>query len=124
MEEDPLVTPVSNILHSIFRMLMCTSTISKFTVPMDCKRTSFTILTTSREPSLSTKEFCTKKGIIMKNLPMRLWTLPCPNFFTRMEVLSRPDGFMLYGKLGVDFFCTSELLYPNKKIRLRHTSQA
>ena len=26
---------------------------------------------------------------------------------------------MLYGKLGVEFFSTSELLYPNKKIRLR-----
>ena len=41
-------------------------------------------------------------------------------FFTRkMRMLSRPDGFMLYGKLGVDFFSTSELLYPNMKIRLR-----
>ena len=36
-----------------------------------------------------------------------------------MELLSRPDGFMLYGKLGVDFFSTSELLYPNMKMRLR-----
>ena len=34
-------------------------------------------------------------------------------------MLSRPDGFMLYGKLGVDFFSTSELLYPNMKISLR-----
>ena len=34
-------------------------------------------------------------------------------------MFSRPDGFMLYGKLGVDFFSTSELLYPNMKIRLR-----
>ena len=34
-------------------------------------------------------------------------------------MLSRPDGFMLYGKLGVDFFSTSELLYLNMKIRLR-----
>ena len=33
-------------------------------------------------------------------------------------MLSRPDGFMLYGKLGVDFFSTSELLFPNMKIRL------
>ena len=41
-------------------------------------------------------------------------------FFTRrMKMLSRPNGFMLYGKLGVDFFSTSELLYPNIKIRLR-----
>ena len=34
-------------------------------------------------------------------------------------MLSRLDGFMLYGKLGVDFFSTSELLYPNMKIGLR-----
>ena len=36
-----------------------------------------------------------------------------------MKLLSRPDGFMLYGKLGIDFFSKSELLYPNMKIRLR-----
>ena len=41
-------------------------------------------------------------------------------FFTRsMKLLSRPDGFMLYGKFGIDFFSTSERLYPNMKIRLR-----
>ena len=34
-------------------------------------------------------------------------------------MLSRPDGFMLYGKLGVDFFFTSEMLYPNLKFRLQ-----
>ena len=34
-------------------------------------------------------------------------------------MLSRPDGFMLYGKLGLDFFFTSELFYPNMKMRLR-----
>ena len=34
-------------------------------------------------------------------------------------MLSRRDGFMFYGKLGVDFFSTSELLYPNMKFRLR-----
>ena len=57
----------------------------------------------------------------MKNFLMKLWKCRCLNFFLtrRMKMLSRPDGFMLYGKLGVDFFCTSELLYPNMKIRLR-----
>ena len=30
-------------------------------------------------------------------------------------MLGRPDGFMLHGKLGVDFFSNSELLYPNMK---------
>ena len=42
-----------------------------------------------------------------------------PFFTRRRKMLSRPDGFMLYGKLGVDFFSTSELLYPNMNIRLR-----
>ena len=45
--------------------------------------------------------------------------LPDPFFTRRMKLLRRPDGFMLYGKLGNDFFSTSELLYPNMKIRLR-----
>ena len=45
--------------------------------------------------------------------------LPDPFFTRRMKLLSRPDGFMLYGKLGIDFISTSELLYPNMKIRLR-----
>ena len=34
-------------------------------------------------------------------------------------MISRPDGFLLYGKLGVAFSSTSELLYPNLKFRLR-----
>ena len=46
-------------------------------------------------------------------------TLPDPFFTKRMKLLSRPDGFMLHGKLGIDFFSISELLYPNMKIRLR-----
>ena len=47
-------------------------------------------------------------------------TLLSEPFFTRrMKMLSSRDGFMLYGKLRVDFFSTSELLYPNIKIRVR-----
>ena len=42
-----------------------------------------------------------------------------PLFTRRMKMLSRPDGFKLYGKLGVDFFSNSELLYPNMKNRLQ-----
>ena len=41
-------------------------------------------------------------------------------FFTsRMKMYSRLDGFMLYGKLGIDFLTTSALQYPNMKVRLR-----
>ena len=36
-----------------------------------------------------------------------------------MELLSRSDVFKRHGKLGVDFFSTTELLYPNMKNRLR-----
>ena len=46
-------------------------------------------------------------------------SLTDPFFTRRMKLLSRPNGFMLFGKLGIDFFSTSELLYPTKKIRLR-----
>ena len=42
-----------------------------------------------------------------------------PFFTGRMKLLSRPDGLMLYGKMWIDFFSTSELLYPNMKLRLR-----
>ena len=45
--------------------------------------------------------------------------LPDPFFTRKMKLLSRPDGFMLYGKRGIDFFSISELLYPNMKITLR-----
>ena len=45
--------------------------------------------------------------------------LPDPFFTRRMKLLSRPDGFMMYGKVGIDFFSNSELLHPNMKIRLR-----
>ena len=45
--------------------------------------------------------------------------LPDPFFTSRMKLLSRPDGFMLYDNLAIDFFSTSELLFPNMKIRLR-----
>ena len=42
-----------------------------------------------------------------------------PFFSRRMKLYSRLDGFMLYGKLGVDFLTTSELLYPIMKVRIR-----
>ena len=45
--------------------------------------------------------------------------LPDPFYTRRIELLTRPDGFMLYGKLAIDFFSTSELLFPNMKSRLR-----
>ena len=42
-----------------------------------------------------------------------------PFFSRRLKMLLRSDRFTLYGKLGVDFFTTSELLYLNLKVRIR-----
>ena len=42
-----------------------------------------------------------------------------PFFTRRMKLNNRHDGFMLYGKLSIDFLTTSELLYPNMKVRIR-----
>ena len=39
-----------------------------------------------------------------------------PLFSRRMKMLSIPDGILLYGILGLEFFTTSELLYPNIKL--------
>ena len=44
-----------------FPMLKYTSTISKFTIQMDCMRTNPTISTTSKEPVLKIRGFCTAK---------------------------------------------------------------
>ena len=88
---------------------------------MVCMRTSLKFPTTSTEPSLNRREVCTARGTTMKKfLDEFMEALLSEPFFTRrMKMLSRPDGFMLYGKLGVDSFSTSELLCPNKKTRLR-----
>ena len=53
----------------------------------------------------------------MKNFRKNFGKHPCLNlFFTkRMKSLSRPYDVMMYGKLGVEFFSTSELLYPKLK---------
>ena len=61
------------------------------------------------------------EGYDYEELPVEILEAPLsePFFTRRLKILSRPDGFMLYGKLGVDFFSTSELLYPNKKVRIR-----
>ena len=45
--------------------------------------------------------------------------LESPFFTGRKKLYSRPDGFMLYGKLGIDFLTTLELIYPNMKVRIR-----
>ena len=87
---------------------------------MICMRTNLIFPTTPREPTLQTREFF-NKGYDYEEFIDEYMEAPLsePFFTRRMKVLSRSDGFMLYSKLGVDFFSTSELLYPNMKFRLR-----
>ena len=42
-----------------------------------------------------------------------------PLFTKRVNLLGRFEGFLLYDKLGFDYFSTSELLYPKMRVRLR-----
>ena len=42
-----------------------------------------------------------------------------PFFTRRMKMPRRPDGFVLYGKLAVNFFSTFESLHQDMKVRLR-----
>ena len=88
---------------------------------MDCMHTNLILRTTSREPSLNTREFRTAKGTTMENFRDEIMEEPLSeSFFTwRKKIFSKPDGFMLYGKRGVDFFSTFELLCPNMKIKLQ-----
>ena len=66
-------------------MLKFTSIFSKFTIEMDCMLSSPTFPTTSREPSLIKREFCTARGTTMKNFLMNLWKRPRLNVFSQGE---------------------------------------
>ena len=123
-EEDspvPLVTHVNNILHSMFsdvglyinnQQIYNSNGLyaHKSYVSNNLKKAIFEYQGVLHCEGYDYEEFSNEN---MKHLCLNL-------FFTRrMKMPSRPDGFMLYGKLGVCFFSTSEMLYPNMKIRLR-----
>ena len=84
-------------------------------------RTNISFSTTSRKQLLDTKKFGTAERLIMKNFLLRFIDalLSEPSFTRRTKKLSRSDGLTLYGKLGVNFFSTSDLLNPNIKVTFR-----
>ena len=102
-------------------MLKCTSTISKFTT-LNGSYAHKSYISNNFKGAIS--EY---KGVLhcevyhYEEFPDEIMeaALSEPFFTRRMKMLSRPDGFMLYGKLGVDFLFTSELLHPKMKVRLR-----
>ena len=123
-EEDapvPLVSHVNNILHSFF------SNVEVYIKNQQTHHSSGLyahksyIYNNFRGAITEYKEFLHCEGYDYEKFPDEVMEAPVSEPFStrRMIMFSRPDGFMLYGKLGVDFFSTSELLYPNMKIRLR-----
>ena len=114
----PLVTHVNNILHSVF------SNVEVYTSNQPTYNSNGLYAHKSYISNNFKRAISEYKGVFhcdCEEFPDEIMEAPLsePFFTRRMKMLSRPDGFMLYGKLAVDFFSTSELLYPNTKIRLR-----
>ena len=120
-EPVPLITHVSNILHSIF------SNVEVYINNQQIHKPNGLYAHKSYNSNNFKGAISEYKGVLhcegydYEEFPDEIMEalLSEPSFSRRMKMLSRPDGFMLYGKLGVDFFSASELLYPNMKIRLR-----
>ena len=122
-EESPvlLVTHVNNTLHSIF---------SNVEVYINNQQIYNSNGLYAHKPYISNNfkgAISEYKGVFhcegydYEELPDEIMEAPLsePFFTRRMKMLSRPDCFILYGKLGVEFFSTFEVLYPDMKIRLQ-----
>ena len=116
----PPNTHVNNIFYSVFSNVEVYSNNQQNYVSDGLYAKVVFFRTISRGSSLNTKVFCnavvllwrTSRGIHESAF---VWT-----FFTRiLKILSKPVGFILYNKLGVDFVSTSELLCPNLKTMIR-----
>ena len=120
-EAVPLVTHVNNILHSIFSNVeVYINNQQKYNSNGLYAHKSY-ISNNFKGAIFEYKGVLHCKGYDYEGFPDEIMEAPLsePFFTRRMKMLSRADGFMLYGKIGVDFFSTSELLYPNTKVRLR-----
>ena len=117
----PLVTHVNNILHSIF------SNVEGYINNQQTYNSNGLYAHKSYISNKFKGAIFEHKGLLhcegydYEELPDEIMEAPLsdPFFTRRVKMLSRSDGFMVYGKFGVNFFSTSELLYPNMKIRLR-----
>ena len=123
-EEDdpvPLVTHVNNILHSFFSNVEVYINNQQIYNSNGLYVHKSYISNNFKGAISEYKEVLHCEGYDYEEFPDETMEAPLSEPFstTRMKMLSRPDGFIWYGNLGVDFFSTSELLYPNMKVRLR-----
>ena len=123
-EEDapvPLVTHVNNILHSIFSNVEVHINNQQIYNSNELYAHKSYISINFKRAITENKGVLHCEGYDYEDFSDEIMKAPLPEpFFTRrMKMLCRPDGFKLYGKLEVDFFSTSESLYPNMKFMLR-----
>ena len=123
MEEDapvPLVTHVNNILHSNFSNVEVYINNQQIYNSNGLYAHKSYITNNFKGTIFEYKGVLHCGGFTYEEFLDEILKAPLsePFFKRRMKMLSRPDGFMLYVKLGVDFFSTSEVLYPNMKNRL------
>ena len=114
-EEDtpvPLVTHVNNILHSIFSIVEVYNNNQQICNSNGLYAHKSYISNNFKGAISEYKGVLHCEGYDYEEFPDEIMEAPLsePFFTRRMKMLSTPDGFMLYGKLGVDFFSTSELL--------------
>ena len=81
----PLVTHVNNIFHSIFSNVEVYINNQKIYDSNGLYAHKFFFPTTSREPSLKTREFCTARDTTKKNFLKKLWKRLCLNLFSQGE---------------------------------------
>ena len=120
-EPVPLVTHVNNILHSIFCNVEVYINNQQFYNSNGLYAHNSYSSNNFKGAISEYKGVLHCEGYDYEEFSDEIMEVPLsePFFTRRLKMLSRPDGFMLYCKLGVDYFSTSELLYPNMKIRLR-----
>ena len=117
----PLVTHVNNFLHSIFSNVEAYINNQQISNSNGLYANKCYISNNFKGAISDYKGVLHCEGYDYEEFPDEITEPPLsePFFARRMKMLSRPDGFMLFGKLGVDFFSTSELIYPSMKIGQR-----
>ena len=95
-----LAIHVNNIFHSIFAMLKCTSTNSKFTNQLDFMRTSVSLPTTSDYKGVMHREAYDYEELFDEIMEAPLSE---PFFTRRKKMLNRPEGSCCFVNWGLTF---------------------
>ena len=116
----PLVTHVNNVLHSFFSNVEVNINKQQNYNSIGLHANKSYISNNSKGGISDFKGILNSEVYNYEKLPDENMEAPlCESCFTtRMKMFGRPDGFTLYGKLGVHFFSNPEMLCPNMKFRL------